>query len=258
MLLFPWAEQSHWLGLGRGGLLAVGCAWCAQLHSPAESLSCLAVEQWGQAGLCLLHLRPWARMPAGPRHSGQQHVPMAVTLLSLPAASSLVLLWWQCNLQLAAGEAHGGCRRCGLLRFGLVSKSSDHRNSNLWDRPGTLGSAWLGAACCLLPARALLCTEQTRKCLLVARVAASWGALTLPTSCIQHSRAGAVLPCGLALPNPGQDMAVVAGPGRAVGSTRGWFLCSWCAVQLGSPAPCWSCSRAGQVQCVWWVALVPA
>ena len=111
-------------------------------------------EPRGQAGLCLLHPRPRARMPAGPGHSRQQHVPAAATLLSLPAESSPALPWWRCSLQLPAGEARGGRRRCGLLRLGPVSKSSGRGSSSPRDRPGTPrlpGSAWPAAVRCPLP-----------------------------------------------------------------------------------------------------------
>lgn len=237
-LPLPWAEQSRAASWGWARelcwLLAVPGASCrARLPNrcPARWR-----ELRGRAELCLLHPRPRASMPAGPGHSGQQHVPVAVTLLSLPAESSPALPWWRCSLQLPAGEARGGRRRCGLLRLGHVSKSSGHGSSSLRGRPGTPrlpGSAWLGSVCSL-PA-ALLGTG-----LPMPQAAVRWGALVLLTSCVQRSRAGVVLPSPSALPSPGQDTVVAAelrGQPGAGSSVHG-VVCSSCAGAAAGPCRC--------------------
>lgn len=219
-------------------------------------------ELWGRAGLCLLHPRPWARMPAGPGHSRQQHVPTAVTLLSLPAESSPVLLWWQCSLQLPAGKVRGGCRQCGLLRLGPVSKSSGHGNSSLWDQPGTPPAPSLNlasgpvppAASCLTMAP--LCTKQVRNCLPAACGAASWGALALLTGCVQCSCVGMVLLCPSSLPSLGRTQRRQQGPSElwgqpGPGSCVCGVGCSWgLQPHAGAAAGlCWY--HPGQARCGW-------
>lgn len=99
------------------------------------------------------------------------------------------------------------------------------------------------ATCCLLPDRGTALHQAGEKvppCSLCGR----------KLGCPRPSyRLCPVLLCGhgaavsLVSSQSGQDATVAAGPVRAVGSAGGRFLCLWCGVQLGAPAPRRSCSR---------------